>query len=86
MTIKIYFHAGRFQTLVDRERFLTKADTETRSYIEKELERCTYASNQGEQLKKVALLIGKYSDRELSAEDIADLILWSCVDIFSIDN
>jgi hypothetical protein len=86
MVIKMYFHVGRFQSLIDRENFLIKADTETRSYIEKELARCTYASNQGEQLKKVALLIGKYSDRELSTEDIADLILWNCVDIFSIDN
>lgn len=86
MTIKIYFHVGRFQTLIDRENFLVKADAETRSYIDGELDRCNYASNQGEQLKKVALLVGKYSDRELSTEDIADLILWNCVDIFSIDN
>ena len=80
-----YFHVNRFRNLVLREGLLKKADIETRSYIDGELNRCNYANEQGEQLKKVALLVGKYSDKDLSVKDIANMILWNCIDTYVLD-
>lgn len=85
MKIQTYFHVNRFRNLVLREGLLKKADIETCSDIDSELNHCNYVNDQGEQLKKVALLVGKYSDKDLSTKDIANMILWNCIDTYVLD-
>lgn len=78
MEIRVIFQVVSFRNLVCRECWLDKADAEVRSLIDGELNRINFSNTQGKQLKKVCLLICKYTTKKLNPQDVANFIAWNC--------
>ena len=81
MTIKVVFDVVRVRNLCAREGWLDKANAEVRSEINKRVYNIMYAEDQGQELKKVVLLIGKYTTKIIDVLEVAKLIVWHCTHV-----